>query len=199
MLVDLITSISVNPFATMPSPPPALPLLTRPLCQTAIVSLQQGENYRWRKWKDSYDYIGVAELEAIVLACEDAIKQYPDVTLIIIITDSLCAKGWVERLFSDREDARQLLKRLQRILDGSATGTAIRLSCIYIPSANNLSDIPSREERELWNWCTADKWMNIPDVEARRQATDKLARLAVFQVCARAEVTGHLAVRHPRE
>ena len=168
-----------------------------PLMQTAVVDLQADANGRWFKRNHGHDYIGVAELEAIVLAVEDAVKRYPHATLIIIITDSLCAKGWVERLYSDREDARLLLNRIYKILKGrNASAPAIRVSCVYIRSKNNIADVPSREERKISHG-TKEVWFGA-DVQERWERTNWLLREVVNGICSKATTTGHFAVRTER-
>ena len=66
-----------------------------------------------------------------------------EVSMIIIATDSLCAKGWVERMYSDRPYARFLLRRLRDLPSHGASGP-VRLVCVYLLSEHNLSDVPSR-------------------------------------------------------
>lgn len=174
-----------------------------PLLQTAFVDMQPEAMARWRKAKHSHEYIGVAELEAIVLAVEDAVARYPHATMIVIITDSLCAKGWVERLYSDREDARELLTRLYKILRGNGPhDPAIRVSCVYVRSGSNISDVPSREKRDLWEGTELD-WEELgpkeaADAKRRLEETQWLMRFVVSGLCHRATQTGHFAVRNER-
>lgn len=106
--------------------------------QIGVVHMRNGA---WFKDTHTYDYIGTAELYAIVRAVEHAVKQ-PEgqPSAIIIATDSLCAKGWMERRYSQREDARALLMRLDRCLD------ATRIACVYVKSAENVADLPSRTD-----------------------------------------------------
>ena len=57
------------------------------------------EVLRWMKREHKFTYIGDAELDAIIWAVEDAIEKFPEVNLIVVATDSMCAKGWAERMF----------------------------------------------------------------------------------------------------
>lgn len=163
--------------------------------QTALVSMQLHENYRWKKWKHQHAYIGVAELEAILRALQDAIERYPNVTLVIIATDSLCAKGWVERMFCDREDARRILEQINAILNGEITGRAIRVACVYVRSENNISDIPTRDTRDLDGGNALD-WKEEKTAAQRIEATEVLLRSVVLRVCSKAILDGQAAVRN---
>ena len=105
------------------------------------------KSWRWKAMRSRHCYIGEAELEAIVWAVEDALKpideKKQEVSMIVIATDSLCAKGWVERMYSDRPYARFLLRRLRDLPSHGASGP-VRLVCVYLLSEHNLSDVPSR-------------------------------------------------------
>lgn len=135
----------------------------------------------WYQAEHEDPYIGVAELRAAVGAvsaimvpaklnmskvsttaaaasCEEKKERdddsNSDVRLILIAGDSLCAKGWIERGYSDRGDARELLSELRERL-----GSVTRMMYIYVPSKMNVADGPSRwniedkrELRRLHNW-----------------------------------------------
>jgi hypothetical protein len=114
------------------------------LSQIAIVpmnesKLEQPSEIRWRKNPHEYQYIGEAELLAIVWAVEDAVESDPFITAVLIATDSNCARGWVERMYADRPGARSLLRRLRVALDGR------RIALTYVASDDNVADAPSRD------------------------------------------------------
>jgi hypothetical protein len=133
--------------------------------QSAIVHLAEegGQlRLRWRKRSGlSFDYIGETELSAIVDAVRDAVSapreaQEP-LSLIIAATDSLVAKGWVERGYSERPAAQKLLRELAEILG------SVRLACPYVRSAENVADAPSRTE-------TSDGDMSVIDATCAKQS-----------------------------
>ena len=110
------------------------------------------KTWHWKNCRRNHVYIGEAELEAIVWAVEEAIESNPNVELIVIATDSMCAKGWVERMYSDRIFANELLRHLHTLLnpDGKANGQKIiKLSCIYVLSEHNIADVPTRDEEKV--------------------------------------------------
>ena len=116
----------------------------------AIVRLGEhvgGTTRTWSARDHEHNYIGCAELEAIVWAVEDAVRRHASqdgrpLGLIVVATDSLCAKGWAECMYSKtRAEARDLLRRLQRLL-----GDETRLLLPYVQSEANVADTPSRTD-----------------------------------------------------
>ena len=116
----------------------------------AIVRLgdhADGATRTWAARDHTHDYIGCAELEAIVWAVADAVhlqasKGSRPLGLIIVATDSLCAKGWAECMYSKtRAEARVLLRKLQSLI-----GDQTRVMLPYICSESNVADAPSRTD-----------------------------------------------------
>ena len=137
--------------------------------------------WKWRNKKELFSYIGEAELEAIVWCVRDAVKlSQKKVTTVLVATDSLCAKGWIERMYSDRPIAQKLLREPDDYLTGKRTGQAIRLSCIYVRTDHNISDIPSRtsyvsEKNECYG--SQENWTLESDSNERMKASSVLLKV----------------------
>ena len=98
----------------------------------------------WVGGKNDCQHINVGELKAIVLAVKTALARDADIDLFIIATDNTCAKGWVERGFSDRADAQALLIELFALLNKD--GRRRRIYCPYVRSENNVADLATRDD-----------------------------------------------------
>lgn len=61
--------------------------------------------------------------------------------LVILATDSLTAKRWVEGRNAHNDEALEILQEIFKIMDDKQ----MRLYCIYVPTKLNVSDRPSRE------------------------------------------------------
>ena len=115
------------------------------LCRLAFVHLPENAGadapLHWEKQPHDYEYIGEAELAAIVAAVRHAASLWggEPLSLIIVATDSLVARGWVERGYSSRPVARDLLAELTALL-----ADYTRISCHYVRSDDNVADDPSR-------------------------------------------------------
>lgn len=120
---------------------------SRGLRQLGIVDMDSEGSPSICKWYSADhedDYIGVAELRAAVKAVKDAMVGGDDqVCLVLMAGDSLCAKGWIERGYSKRLEARELLSELR-----SHLGSSTRLMYVYVPSEDNVADGPSRWSKE---------------------------------------------------
>jgi len=91
-----------------------------------------------RSWPHNHTDIGLAELEAVVLGVEFIMKQNPDTTLLIIITDSQSARGRIERGYAENPLANKMLIDLKTNLRGA------RIDCDYMPTDDNVADCPTR-------------------------------------------------------
>jgi hypothetical protein len=156
--------------------------------QAAIVHLAREARrvLSWRKWNHERTYIGEAELEAIVGAVEHAMGSGgTPPSLIIVATDSLVAKGWVEREYSERPGAQDLLTRLRELLKTT------RLACPYVRSADNIADAPSR----------TDEPSDAPGVILAEQLdkTWSTLRTEVPSILHDAVVSGQVTVRRARD
>ena len=164
---------------------------------SAVVPLQLDGKVHppWFATRHDFEIIAETELVAIIEAVEHAMQQPANpgdpLTLIIIATDSLVAKGWVERGYSDRPRAQELLKRLRRALGESG----VRVACVYVPSEDNVADDPSRLNPALLESMTGSDAVIKP---ARLQATIRALRTATASVMHRATMSGQQAVRNPR-
>ena len=169
----------------------------------AVVSFNLGaKTWKWENVHKPHVYIGEAELEAIVWAVEQALQECPLVTMIIIATDSLCAKGWVERMYSDRPYAQKLLKYLWYLIKPQG----IRLCCIYVRTDHNLADVPTRiksvpETRfsRQEDWAKGLEKDDVEQVAKRRGFTEALLRGTFNEVLKRAKTTGKIVVGIPRQ
>lgn len=128
----------------------------------------------WQSTRKDHVYIGEAELEAIIWAVEDAIRKNPKVRLITIVTDSLCAKGWIERMYSDRLFANDLLSYLRQLLlfDEDGNVRTIKLTCMYIMSEHNLADVPTRDDESR-----SQGWFIMKELERDDRLRDVLNRM----------------------
>ena len=89
----------------------------------------------------SKDYhIALGELQGICLAVRRALSKCSN-ALIVLATDSMVAKHWVESGNTRVEGALGLLKELDEMLTNSGS----RLYLVYIPTKDNLADVPSRK------------------------------------------------------
>ena len=88
-------------------------------------------------------FIGVAELRAIDLGVQWLVQRHPECTLLVIATDSLNAKGWVQKGCARNARANEILAELDTHLDGR------RLYLVYVPTKDNVADEPSRNAKEL--------------------------------------------------
>lgn len=176
--------------------------------QIAICARLGSTNWKWQNKKSDHAYIGEAELEAILWAVEDAVKvSKKQVTTVLVATDSLCAKGWVERMYSERPQARELLEKLDGYLCGNHTdGRAIRICCVYVRTDHNIADIPSRcddvAENGSVRFGTAEAWSEDADAPERMQASSHLLLLIQEQVKREGVIEGREALRtqrHPTE
>ncbi len=139
----------------------------------------------WAKASHSDEYIGEAELRAIVHAVRDArsrATQYADpLTLVHVATDSRVAQGWVERDYSSRPVAQSLLAQLAELLGGA------RIACYYVSTKDNVADEPSRT--------------GLPDGDARAIFADRLSKTRALlrteadRAIQQAVVDCHAAVR----
>ena len=107
---------------------------------TAAVIFNKGNNNHTihRKSFRRDQHIALGELLAIKLVLE---KIQGFNVLVILATDSLTAKRWVEGRNAHNEEALLILKEIFSIMDEKQ----IRLYCIYVPTKLNVSDRPSRE------------------------------------------------------
>jgi hypothetical protein len=128
--------------------------------QIGVVHITRKRATSWFKTQHEDVYIGVAELRAILFAVRHAKNLGRDISLIVIATDSLCAKGWVERRYAERSDARQVLRELAMTL-----GDRTRLACTYVPTGDNVADEPSRCDLNDNN----PRAIKLPQLEATSQ------------------------------
>ena len=152
-----------------------------------------------------FDYIGDAELEAIVWSVRDALESTQDtVSAVLVATDSLCAKGWVKRMYSERPAAQKLLMELDELLKQNKNGKAIRISCIYVHTTNNIADIPSRTVftsnsinsilcGDEDNW----KSLEVEEVSRRSRASHMLLKHLLNGVSREGVMQGRQAIRQP--
>ena len=155
----------------------------------AVRTLEKGQKLVWGQTTHQQEYIGTAELEAIVVAVEHGRRNAietgtPRPVLYMIATDSQVARGWVERDYSARADARQLLARLAAAREGA------RIACHYVKSADNVADEPSRTT-------LPDNDMGAIKPE-ELEATGKLLNAAVASTIQYVLWTGRVAARRER-
>jgi hypothetical protein len=102
---------------------------------------QEPEQYATRDWCLKHDrtQIAVAELLAIKKGCRKALALAPTTDVLVVATDSLNAKPWVERTYARTEEANTILQDLFTKVLGKT-----RLYLVYVPSNDNVADEPSR-------------------------------------------------------
>lgn len=119
--------------------------------------------------------IAIAELEAIGIAVEAALradKTHRTLKLIVVATDSMCAKGWIERGCAENPKAHAVLCRILDALESAN----VRIMCPYIHTDSNIADVPTREIAGSANEGKLD--FQLRDVEWRRAHTNDLLRRA---------------------
>jgi hypothetical protein len=87
--------------------------------------------------------IAVSELRAIIMGCRTLLARNDPCGLIIIATDSQNAKCWAEKQYANNDIANKLLAELYQALEGR------RLYLVYVPTAANVADDPSRSEKKI--------------------------------------------------
>ena len=141
----------------------------------------------------SYVHIAVAELAGIVLCVERGLKICDTTRLFIVATDSTCAKGWVERGYSDREDAQELLDKLRRLLDGR------RIMCPYVNTKKNIADVPTRLNAYGSDMHTAADWTHSQDVPTRHLDTIMVINDAYQLAPLLGQMQGKIAIKMRRQ
>jgi len=100
--------------------------------------------------------IALAELLAAVVGVEKTFELFPDdpPDVFMLAIDSMAAKGMISRGFSRLPRARELLRRLFRLLDGR------KLFVMYVESENNPADAPSRDKpwKEIFGEKYLEQW-----------------------------------------
>jgi hypothetical protein len=86
--------------------------------------------------------IALGELRAILEAVRAVLRLEPDADIVIVASDSLNAKAWVENKWSANETAMALIVELLKALNGR------RIFVVYVPSELNCADPPSRRRVE---------------------------------------------------
>ena len=90
--------------------------------------------------------IAVGELEAIRRAIDLATsqQQQSQYNILIIATDNLVAKRWVEKRVADNDDANEILRHIFQVM----VDHGFHISLLYVPSADNAADPISRGRYE---------------------------------------------------
>ena len=89
------------------------------------------------------DTIAMGEIVAILWGVIAVIGLRPGADIIVVATDSLNAKAWVERRSSSKAEAIEVIERIFTALCGR------RVYVVYVPSERNASDAPSRGQRAI--------------------------------------------------
>lgn len=116
-----------------------------------------------------YDYIGVAELRAIWHAVCLLIKEDSDHNILIIATDSMTAKHWVENQVANNDEANHILHDLYvaKLTDRR------QIFMTYVSTDDNAADSMTREN--------TDKEINMKRIVATRRCLEQAATLAKDQ------------------
>jgi len=110
-----------------------------PLAAAIIFQKDGTENVVVEPFQDPSYHIALGELQAIWMAVKEAVKGQSNV-LIVLATDSMVAKHWVETGVAHNEQALDLLAAIDSLLKASGS----RLYCVYVNTKDNISDVPSR-------------------------------------------------------
>jgi hypothetical protein len=88
------------------------------------------------------DMIALHELQAINVMVRErlAVKRTRPLSLIVLGTDNLNAKAWIERRYAHNDAANEILQQLVPAL----LQANCRLYLTYVPTAENVADEPSR-------------------------------------------------------
>ena len=97
---------------------------------------------------------------------------------------------------SDRPEVQERLSYLRSLLMGDGTNEPILLSCVYVKSAHNVADVPSRDEGDI---DMRIDWSNHPDsvqsdAETRWVSAVTLLQVAVQEVSLEAVLQGRLVI-----
>ena len=104
----------------------------------------------WTEWGSMLDrnhpadfsYIALSELSAIIIAVHQLRERVPGANCLVIATDNLTAKTWIENRVAKSPVANQLLEYLFYIILGP-----LHLHLVYVRSAENAADPASRNAR----------------------------------------------------
>jgi hypothetical protein len=172
------------------------------------IARPQDKRWHWKKKIQHHVYIGEAELEAILWCMRDAIGQSKGtVRTIVVATDSLCAKGWAERMYSERPRAREILMQMREILRGDFTNNCeVKLCCVYIRTDHNIADIPSRDElnsnegnNDAWLKLIPPKTITLEEIRDRMKSSRNLLSMVRNQVLHEGVMQGRLVIRRNRD
>ena len=83
---------------------------------------------------------GVRQLNAVAASTRGTDNAALDYNVMVIATDSMTAKSWAQKMCANNAEANVILRLLSEELADR------RLYLVYIPSADNPADAPSREE-----------------------------------------------------
>ena len=138
--------------------------------------------------------IAVAELEAIYRCIVAIQKKEEDVDLIVMLTDSMNAKAWIERGYSIIPEVQKLLKMIFLILKHT------RLYLRYIRSEWNLADLPSRlppQDKRAVRDGKRQRWYQNKLVENDSDLAERCRESLRALKCARDEAKGEWCISGP--
>jgi hypothetical protein len=139
--------------------------------------------------------IAVAEMAAIELCIRGAIAKNPNVELIVLGTDNMNCKHWIERGCSHREEVNVIMRRIYWLLNPAENPTRhednnnnnndddsddhlhgaedskirkTRLFVTFIPTLENVADGPSRKKGwSMEQWIQTNERLEMAFAEAK--------------------------------
>ena len=140
------------------------------------------------------DTIALAELEAIWRCVVAIQKKEEDVDAIVMLTDSMNAKAWIERGYAITPEVQRLLKLIFQCLRHT------RLYLRYIRSEWNLADLPSRlppQGKRGVRDGKSQRWYQNKLLENDSDLADRCKQSLRALHCARGEAKGEWCISGP--
>ena len=157
---------------TIPGQPPSEPLVA------AILFEGRQEHVVEEPFRRPDFQIALGELQGILLVVQQVIARNKDVEtlpsaglLIVLATDSMVAKHWLETGMAHNSEALQMLQEIDILLRRHHA----RIYTVYVNTNDNLADTPSRIGKMRYELGEESK---PGDNARRREATRKLLRVA---------------------
>jgi hypothetical protein len=115
--------------------------------------------------------IAIGEMEAIELGVREAIASNAGVRLIVLGTDNMNCKHWIERGHCHHQEVNAIMRRIYSLLNPPGSNNnndmIIRLFVTYVPTDDNVADDPSRNtEWTIERLMKTDRWLKKAFAEA---------------------------------
>ena len=119
-----------------------------PLTASILFNSEGPEEVTVEPFDERHQHIALGELEAALLAVTNAVRRGQQL-LIVLATDSMVTKHWLDSGIAHSKEALILLQKIDMLLTSSNS----RLYTVYVNTNDNLADIPSRLGKEGYAKC----------------------------------------------